>query len=66
MANNYDICIKKVSVLQKYRNKEEWKAERNTALPMSFLQQAISKQTKKTKTGTEDVERPHLEETDRE
>jgi hypothetical protein len=56
IANNYDICIKKVSILRKNNNKEEWKEKRNTALPMHFLSQTISKQTKKTKTNSEDVE----------
>lgn len=55
-ANIYDTCIKKVPILREWTGKEEWKEKRDTALSMSLLQKTISKQEKKTKTDTKDVE----------
>jgi hypothetical protein len=50
MVNNYELCIKKVPVLQKQKGKEERKERKDTALPMSLLQQTVSKQAKSSKT----------------
>jgi hypothetical protein len=52
---NYTLCVKKLSVLQKYSCKEEWLEEKDTTLQMSELWQAVSKQKKAAEIPTKDI-----------